>query len=180
MELKQPAIDPNMVIIGAIAQNSNVAALPPHPGGAPAPANGAVAHCHTCLSCSAACVAAGCLYKGIHAQAQALANVNAVNAANAQVNNVPVNNAPVNHVAPPPEEKKDYQGKINQARASIASLNTTLGNMSASIVTLEKAGQDTGISMRHQLDLIEAIIDLIKLNAETSDATSKRMVDAMK
>ena len=129
------------------------------------PANGNVAHCHVCLSASAACVAPGCLCKGIHAQAQALAQ-----------------HPPPHPVHPPQDEKKetDYQGKINEARARIAAINTTLGSLSASVTVLERTQQETNISMKHQLDQIEAIIDLIKLNMETTDATSTKMVGAMK
>lgn len=159
IDLKQSTIDTNMDNTGAIAQDRNVAAIPRVEGCHKGPANDAVAHCHVCLSASAGCTAPGCLCKGIHTRAQDLAN-----------------NAPV----PPPEEKKDYQGMINKTRASIASLNTTLGNLSVNVTALEKTAQDTGISMQHQLDMIEAIIYLIKLNVETSDATSKGMVNAMR
>lgn len=151
IELKQSTIDTNM--------DNTAAAIPRVEGCHGGPANDAVPHCHVCLSASAGCTAPGCLCKGIHTRTQSLAN---------------------NATVSPPEEKKDYQEKINKTRALIASLNTTLGNLSVQVTTLEKAAQDTGISMKHQLDMINAVIDLIKLNVETSDDTSKGMVNAMR
>lgn len=116
-------------------------------------------HCHTCPSTSAVPVNQECLCKGIHSQANASPQP-----------------------TPPFSKAKGeeyYQGKIDETRSHIAALNTTLGNLSASVKTLFKTQQDTNISMKNQLDQIEAIINLINLNIDTSDKTSTRMVKAM-
>lgn len=77
-------------------------------------------------------------------------------------------------------EEEDYQNKINIARANITAINNTLGTLSTLVTVMFEAQKETGIPMKHQLDQINAIIDLINLNMDTTNTTSTGMVRNMR
>ena len=77
-------------------------------------------------------------------------------------------------------EEEDYQIKINVARANITAINNTLGTLSTLVTAMFKVWKETGVPMKHQLDQINAIIDLINLNMDTTNTTSTEMVRNMR
>ena len=77
-------------------------------------------------------------------------------------------------------QEEDYQNKINIARANITAINNTLGTLSTLVTAMFKVWKETGVPMKHQLDQINAIIDLINLNMDTTNTTSTEMVRNMR